>query len=300
MAAAGAAGAGAAAGAAVGDGWRSRLDGRGRGGRRRPRADGSAPAGSVTGGGARAGPRHRRHSPTGGGAATCGLTVAGTPLIATRRSSRSRRARSPSVEWSAPGSRTRAHTSSRSSRGAVAPRISVRPVATRSAARLSSTPPNLAACATRRSALVLGHVDEPARRGVGDGGHDDQVAQAAQQVLGEAARVLPGLDDLVDDPEDRCAVAGRERLDDLVEQRVGRVAEQRRSPAGGSPRRVRTRPSAGRGPRGCRAPSPRPRGPPGAARPARWGRPRARRARRGTTTAAAAGSAGTGSGGCAT
>ena len=45
---------------------------------------------------------------------------------------------------------------------------------------------------------VLGDVDEAGRRGVGDRGDDHQVAEPAQQVLGEAARVLAGLDDLVD------------------------------------------------------------------------------------------------------
>ena len=80
-------------------------------------------------------------------------------------------------------------------------------------------------------ALVLGDVDQAGRRGVGDRGDDHQVAQPAQQVLGEPARVLAGLDDLVDHAEDRRAVAGRERVDDLVEQRVGGVAEQARWPA---------------------------------------------------------------------
>ncbi|CAB4763364.1 unannotated protein [freshwater metagenome] len=75
---------------------------------------------------------------------------------------------------------------------------------------------------------VLGDVDQPGRGGVGHGGHDHQVAQAAQQVLGEAARVLPGLDDLVDHAEDRGSVAGGEGVDDLVEQAVGGVAQQTR------------------------------------------------------------------------
>ncbi|CAM3641166.1 hypothetical protein NOMA109596_04870 [Nocardioides marinus] len=73
---------------------------------------------------------------------------------------------------------------------------------------------------------VLGDVDETGRRGVGDGGDDDQVAQAAQEVLGEATRVLTGLDHLVHHAEDRRTVAGREGVHDLVEQGVGGVAEQ--------------------------------------------------------------------------
>ena len=74
--------------------------------------------------------------------------------------------------------------------------------------------------------LVLGDVDEAGRRGPRDGGHDDQVAQPPEQVLGEPARVLAGLDDLVDHPEDGGAVGGREGVDHLVEQRVRGVAEQ--------------------------------------------------------------------------
>ena len=74
--------------------------------------------------------------------------------------------------------------------------------------------------------LVLRGVDQPRGVGVGDGGRDHQVAQPAQDVLGEAARVLPGLDDLVDDPEDARPVDGGEGVDDLVEQVVGGVAEQ--------------------------------------------------------------------------
>ena len=73
----------------------------------------------------------------------------------------------------------------------------------------------------------------PVDRGVGDGGDDHQVAQPAQQVLGEAARVLPGLDHLVDDAEHRGAVGGGEGVDDLVEQGVGGEAEQRGWPARG-------------------------------------------------------------------
>ena len=73
---------------------------------------------------------------------------------------------------------------------------------------------------------VLGHVDQAGGGGVGHGGDDDEVAQPAQQVLGEAARVLTGLHDLVDHREDRRAVARGERLDHLVEQGLGGEAEQ--------------------------------------------------------------------------
>ena len=84
------------------------------------------------------------------------LGCSGTPSMWARFSSRSRRAITPSVVWSAPGSSTRAQISSSSSRGAVAPLSSVRPSATRSAARLRSARPNRAACATSRSARSCG------------------------------------------------------------------------------------------------------------------------------------------------
>ena len=66
--------------------------------------------------------------------------------------------------------------------------------------------------------LVLGDVDEAGGGGVGDGGDDDEVAEPLEQVLGEAARVLAGLDDLVDGGEDRAGVLPGEGVDDLVEQ----------------------------------------------------------------------------------
>ena len=55
-------------------------------------------------------------------------------------------------------------------------------------------------------------------------GHRRMISRSrsrSQQVLGEPARVLAGLDHLVDDPEDAATVARRERVDDLVEQAVG-------------------------------------------------------------------------------
>ena len=101
------------------------------------------------------------------------------PLIVIRRSRRSRRAITPSVEWSAPGSSTRAQISSSSSRGAVAPRISVRPVATRSAARLSSAGPKRAACATSRSAASSAMSISPVAGRVGHRRDDHEVAEPA-------------------------------------------------------------------------------------------------------------------------
>ena len=67
-----------------------------------------------------------------------------------------------------PGSRTRAQISSSCSRGAVAPRISVRPALTMSAARDSSAAPNWAACWRIRSSWSAGcspRIAAPRRRG---------------------------------------------------------------------------------------------------------------------------------------
>ena len=63
----------------------------------------------------------------------------------------------------------------------------------------------------------------PGVDGVGDLVQDDEVAQPLEQVGGEAARVVTGLDHPVDDGEHRGAVGVGERVDDLVEQR--RVGE---------------------------------------------------------------------------
>ena len=75
--------------------------------------------------------------------------------------------------------------------------------------------------------LIGGDLQHAVLGGVGDGGQDDEVAEAAQQVLGEATRILPHLDDLVDGAEHTGTVAGGEGVHHLVEQRVGGVAEQR-------------------------------------------------------------------------
>ena len=108
----------------------------------------------------------------------------------------------------------------------MAPRNSTSAALTMSAARVSSDGPKPAAWLLQALGAVAGHLEQAGGQRVGHGRDDDEVAQALQQVLGEAARVLAGLDDLVDDAEDGGPVVGRERVDGLVEQRVGRVAEQ--------------------------------------------------------------------------
>ena len=58
----------------------------------------------------------------------------------------------------------------------------------------------------------------------------DEVAQAFEQVVDEAARVLTGLHHPVDRGEGGGGIARAERVDDLVEQFGVRVAEQRHGP----------------------------------------------------------------------
>ena len=65
------------------------------------------------------------------------------------------------------------------------------------------------------------------RTGLGAGqGDDEQVAKAGQQVLDEAAGVVPGGDDPVHHPEDSGAVGGRDGVDALVEHGGVGVAQQ--------------------------------------------------------------------------
>ena len=74
--------------------------------------------------------------------------------------------------------------------------------------------------------LVVGAADEPPLEGVLDRGDDHQVTEPLEQVLHEALGVEPGIDDRVDDAEQGGAVAVGDGVDDLVEQRRRREAEQ--------------------------------------------------------------------------
>ena len=74
--------------------------------------------------------------------------------------------------------------------------------------------------------LVVRGVRQDVARAVAGDRDDKEVAQALEQVLDEAARVVAGLDHAFDDAEGRGAVTTREGVDGLVEQRGVRVAEQ--------------------------------------------------------------------------
>ena len=113
-----------------------------------------------------------------------------SPTTERRRSMRSVAPPSPSTDASTPGNRMRAHMISRRSRGAVAPRMSVSPWLTMSAARVSSARPNRAAWPVNRSALSSDSSIRP-RLAARYGRDDDQVSQPLEQVLSEPSRVLP-------------------------------------------------------------------------------------------------------------
>ena len=70
-------------------------------------------------------------------------------------------------------------------------------------------------------------VDKPLPKGVRDSADQQQVAHAVQQVEGEAAGLVAGLDDLVDGAVHRARVAVRQSVDGGVEQRQVRHPEQR-------------------------------------------------------------------------
>ena len=75
--------------------------------------------------------------------------------------------------------------------------------------------------------LVLWSVGQDVARAVAGHRDDEQIAQALEEVLNEAARVVAGLDHALDDTEGRGTVTTRKSVDGLVEQRGIRVPEQR-------------------------------------------------------------------------
>ncbi|APH02384.1 hypothetical protein ASJ30_13305 [Janibacter indicus] len=78
--------------------------------------------------------------------------------------------------------------------------------------------------------LVTRQPAQDRRRPVGRRGDDDEVAEALEEVLDEAPRVEPGLDDRVDDPEDAGRVTGAEGGDGVVEQLAVGEPEERGRP----------------------------------------------------------------------
>lgn len=69
-------------------------------------------------------------------------------------------------------------------------------------------------------------IDQPLLPRIRHGGQDHQVAQPLQKVGHEPARVVAALDDLVDELEGGGSVRGGEGVDDGVEERPVRIAEE--------------------------------------------------------------------------
>ena len=159
----------------------------------------------------------------------------GRPPAPPDRRRRPRRAGAPSAPAAAAarprpavadGSSIRADTSSSSNRGDVVPRISISPVCTMSAIRDSVAVPEPGGLVGHPLDLVGRAVEQALGVRVRHRVEHDQVAQPLQQVGGEPARVVPGLDHPVDRLVHRRRVAGRQRVDHLVQQRAVGDAEQ--------------------------------------------------------------------------
>ena len=142
--------------------------------RQRPRVSGppvpEVPAGCGSGGAASL-RRRGGHRSDGGVAAGRRGGLAGrpacSPAIDIRRSSRSRRCSVATADPSVAGSSMRAQTSSSSSRGAVVPRISVRPSCTVSAIRDSVAEPERLGLLAHQVEPVGRAVEQPVAAGVG-------------------------------------------------------------------------------------------------------------------------------------
>ena len=79
--------------------------------------------------------------------------------------------------------------------------------------------PRRPACSAIRVELVLGRVEQAAVGGVRHRRQHEQVAEPVEQVHGEPARIMAGLDHAIDRAVDRSRVAGGESVDHVVEQR---------------------------------------------------------------------------------
>ncbi len=90
-------------------------------------------------------------------------------------------------------------------------------------------PPEGAGLLEHAAELILRHAAEDRGRAVhGRRVHHDEVAEALEQILHEAPRILPGLHHPVGGPERRCGVVRAERRDGVVEQLGVRETEQAR------------------------------------------------------------------------
>ena len=166
----------------------------------------------------------------GGGAPVERAAMCATAPPRSRRSRRASRAASPCA---AAGSRTRAHMSSSSSRGEVAPRISVRPVLKISAARVSSAGPIDAACWTSRSSSSAGRSSRPLAAASGTFARMTRSRKRSSRSAAKRRGSWPP--SMTRSTAWKTAAPSRrgEGVDDLVEQVAVGVAEQRDGPGVG-------------------------------------------------------------------
>jgi hypothetical protein len=87
---------------------------------------------------------------------------------------------------------------------------------------------------------VLRTVDHPPRHRVGHRLHDNQIAEAFQQIGGEPPRVVAGVYHRLDGPEQRGGVPGGQRVYRDVDQRDVRRTQQRQGSWVGDPIALRT------------------------------------------------------------
>lgn len=150
---------------------------------------------------------------------------AGAAWKLTPRSRRSIRAWSERSSSYAAGSSTRAQINSSWSRGEVAPRISVSPALTRSAARLSSAAPNTEACACIRSTTSAGASMSPFSPASGTAARMTRSRNRSRRSATKRRGSLPPR--RRDRPPRRRRPRPRgERIDDGIEQRPVGVPQQ--------------------------------------------------------------------------
>ena len=77
---------------------------------------------------------------------------------------------------------------------------------------------------------VAGRVDHTAGGGIAHRLQHNQVAESLQQIGGEPARVVAGVDHRLDGAEQCRGIAGGQRVDRIVDQRDVGGAEQRQRP----------------------------------------------------------------------
>ena len=150
--------------------------------------------------------------------------AAGGACAARRRQPTAQR---PRGDRAAPRASTRATISSSWSRGEVAPVMSSSVGDHEVGGAREPRRAEGVGLARHARELLGGDAAQHRRSALTGRADDDEVAQALEQVVDEAARILAGLHDPVDRGEGGRGIARGEGVDDLVEQLGVRVAEER-------------------------------------------------------------------------